>query len=394
MFDTATLPPRPLPAPRATRGAPRRYAIRELLHAGQNATIYRADLLAAGRFARPVALKVLNTTQDEVSVARLRDEARILGALRHRAIVGAHGLIEVEGRPAIVLEAVGGADLASLLARGPVPTSAALEIVEELAGALDTAWRARRADGAPLQLTHRAIEPRSVRVTAEGGVKLLGFDFARADLERRDAPTRTVGRQAALAPEQIRGESGPETDVYALGCLLYHMLYGRPLPRLGARRDVAAGQLAATLDLLYTQEPTRSGLLALLSAMLSFELEGRPSAREVARRVSALRRDADGQTLTVWAAGAVPTATRSPSTAAKDPLVGRVFEEGAGRRREGQAPRRPLAPTARASAPLTWILPGAALAAFLAALSVIGLGAVLLLGPPLYGLVVRAVGGG
>lgn len=351
--------------PDAARPAGRTYTVREVIHRGQHATLYLADLCAAGRFARQVALKVLNPDSGPDELARLRDEARMLGLLRHRAIIGALGMSSVDGRPAIVMEAAAGADLAALVARGPLPLSAALEIVEEVAGALDLAWRAPREDGQPLRLCHRAIGLRAVRVSAEGGVKVLGFDFARAELTSREGKTRVI--TAPLAPEQQRGAGGAAADIFALGALLYHLAHGRPLPRLSARPDQQAAQLAAALDALNTQEPARSGVVGLLSAMLSFEAGSRPSAREVLRRVSDLRRLASGPSLTTWAAGAVPAAraTWRPMTA--DGLVGRSFDErsGAHNQPESKIIRRV------SSSPLR-LLPWAALSGIL---SVGGLGA-------------------
>ena len=118
----------------------RRYRVLETLGKGGFGTVYRAELLGSGGFAKQVALKVLNDEGQREIAHRLRDEARILGHIRHRAIVGVDGLAHLDEGWAVVMEYIDGVDAKELLAAGPVPARCALEIVEEAASALHAAY--------------------------------------------------------------------------------------------------------------------------------------------------------------------------------------------------------------------------------------------------------------
>jgi serine/threonine protein kinase len=117
----------------------RRYQILGVLGRGGFGTVYRADLLGEGSFVRPVALKVLNADMEDVATVaeRLRDEARLLGRIRHRAVVHVDGLVRLDDRWTIVMEYVDGADLGRVLEQhGRFPPRPAFEIVGE-------GWRPR-----------------------------------------------------------------------------------------------------------------------------------------------------------------------------------------------------------------------------------------------------------
>src|SRR5688572_24162758 len=91
----------------------RRYRVMGVLGRGGFGTVFRADLLGEGSFVRPVALKVLNPEMEGVATvaARLRDEARLLGRVRHRSIVQVDGLVRLDDRWTVVMEYVDGVDL-------------------------------------------------------------------------------------------------------------------------------------------------------------------------------------------------------------------------------------------------------------------------------------------
>ena len=131
----------------------------ERLGEGGCGRVYRAEMEGAGGFTKVVALKLLTESPEadpEGLLKRLRDEARILGLLRHRAVVHADSLVLTNAGWCTVMEYVEGVDLTTI-EKSRIPIRPVLEIVEEIASALDAAWNQPKPDGSPLNLVHRDI---------------------------------------------------------------------------------------------------------------------------------------------------------------------------------------------------------------------------------------------
>ena len=142
----------------------------EVLGQGGFGTVYRADLIGEDGFQKEVALKLLTRAGPDRAqlTERLRDEARMLGLVRHRALVGVDALIRLDGHPCIVMERVDGVSLDDLLEHtGPLPPGAALEVAAEIAAALHAAWHTE-VDGRPLRLLHRDVKPANVLLGPTG----------------------------------------------------------------------------------------------------------------------------------------------------------------------------------------------------------------------------------
>ncbi|MFH1466884.1 MAG: serine/threonine-protein kinase [Pseudomonadota bacterium] len=298
----------------------RRYRLIETLGKGAFGTVYRAEIIGPGGFAKQVALKVLN--RDERIPAemalRLRDEARILGLIRHRAVVGVDSLADFGDAWGVVMEYVAGVDLALAAHHARMPVRVALEVVEEVASALHAAWAVpSEVTGQPLRLVHRDIKLSNLRLTDQGEVKVLDFGVARADFAQREAATRSLlfGSMRYMAPERLDGVDGHEADVYALGVVLAELLAGDSFdepPKNPARHrawlDEVLADLRRSVALGKRPEdtPDFEPLVRLVSEMLAFEPGERPSAREVERRARALRADHPGPYLREWAEVEVP----------------------------------------------------------------------------------------
>jgi eukaryotic-like serine/threonine-protein kinase len=199
-----------------------RYEIRSLLGTGGMASVY----LGTDRVLdRPVAVKVLarQFAGDASFVERFRREAQAAAALNHPNVVSVYDTGDDGDVHYIVMEYVQGRTLADVIRdEGPLLPQRAAEIAEGVAAALAFAHRAG--------LVHRDVKPANVMITPTGDVKVMDFGIARA--QTGDSLTRTesvLGTATYFSPEQAKGEGvDARSDIYALGCVLWEMLAGRP----------------------------------------------------------------------------------------------------------------------------------------------------------------------
>ena len=193
----------------------------------------------ADGFSRLVAVKLLKAewSQSEDIASRMRDEARLLGLLRHRNIVDVLDLTRIDGRAAVVMEYLEGIDLKQLnqeLAKDGLvlPVGCALEVAAAVANALDAAYNRPPMPGEkPLRVIHRDIKPSNVMVDESARVKVLDFGVARSELEGRESHTQELqyGSVDYMAPERLFFEpETPSSDVYSLGDIDADIADARP----------------------------------------------------------------------------------------------------------------------------------------------------------------------
>lgn len=311
----------------------RRYRVLEVVGKGGFGTVYKAELMGEGGFSKLVALKVLNADMEEVNevAVRLRDEARVLGLLRHRAIVQVDGLVKLNDRWTVVMEYVEGADLKQVIAMGPVPVSAALTVIEETAGALHAAYTRVGPGGQPLKLLHRDIKPSNIQVTAAGETKLLDFGVARAEFGGREAETRSLmfGSIGYMSPERLDAVDGPGGDVYALGCVLVELLARRPVGKTSSKEKRHQDLLDGVLGDLKSAG-VGADVISFAAELMAYEPDHRPSARDVERRAGQLRSRYAQPTLRDWAEDLIPRIA-GQRLAIQDDLSGSILIEHASR---------------------------------------------------------------
>lgn len=198
-----------------------RYALLDVLGSGGMATVWRAVDQVLGR---EVAVKILSPqlAADRAFRDRLAREARHVASLNHPRLVSVFDCGIEGSTPFIVMELVAGQTLRQALDEsGPLAPDDAIAIAAAVCEALEAAHRAG--------LVHRDIKPANI-VLSPAGVKVLDFGIAR--LVSAAGGTRThavLGTAAYMAPEVASGgPAGPGSDLYALGCVLFEMLTGRP----------------------------------------------------------------------------------------------------------------------------------------------------------------------
>ncbi|NVK81843.1 serine/threonine-protein kinase [Streptomyces morookaense] len=200
-----------------------RYRLGELLGRGGMGEVWRGTDEVLGR---QVAVKLLLPEGgDESSAARFRLEAQTAARLNHPQVVAVYDFGEWDGRFYLVMELVDGVSLdREVAARGPLAPERVARIAAQAAGGLAAA----HGQG----VVHRDIKPANLMLAPNDTVKIGDFGIARFVDATSAGLTRAgqiVGTSTYLAPERALGRlAGPESDVYALGCVLYQLLTGRP----------------------------------------------------------------------------------------------------------------------------------------------------------------------
>jgi serine/threonine-protein kinase len=202
-----------------------RYEIVAELGNGAMGTVYKARDPKIDRF---VAIKTILLHQSGVQEQReFRErffvEAQAAGRLLHPGIITVFDVGEEPetSDPYIVMEYIEGQTLRELLAagNGKLPVAMALQVIQELAEALDYA----HAQG----VVHRDIKPANILVTKEGQAKIGDFGIAQLDLSHITLPGRVVGTPAYMSPEQLDGQQvDGRSDLFSLGAILYSLVTG------------------------------------------------------------------------------------------------------------------------------------------------------------------------
>ena len=172
---------------------------------------------------RQVAIKILRAdlSTDAVSILRFEREAQAAAALAHPNIVEIYDVGDYKGHHYIVMEYVTGKTLKQVIrSRGPLVNEEAVDIMKQLCSAISEAHSRG--------IIHRDIKPQNVIVKADGSIKILDFGIATAKgLMQLTQANNVMGSVHYLAPELAKGEAAsPQSDIYALGIVLYEMLAG------------------------------------------------------------------------------------------------------------------------------------------------------------------------
>jgi serine/threonine protein kinase len=272
-----------------------KFAIVGLIGVGGFGAVYRAIQTPVGRV---VAVKVIRPQPDAASHDQLRArffrEARVVARLSDPATVTLYDYgEESDGRLYMVFEYIDGIPLSLQLKDGPLPPERVAPLLFQMLGALAEAHR--------LGCVHRDLKPGNVMLARSGFgeevVKVLDFGIAKvttasdtdhslvSSLETREGVV--IGTPKYMAPEQARGlDVDARADIYALGCLAYAMLTGKPPFDFHSAVDVLMAQVAQAPRPL----PAALGVPERLSGVVFRALAKDPndrfqSAEEMARAI-------------------------------------------------------------------------------------------------------------
>jgi serine/threonine-protein kinase len=205
-----------------------RYRIDRQIGSGSMGTVYAASGVAD---ARPVALKVIHDAHasDPALVARFKREGRLISETRHPNIVEVVDLDQADGRWFLAMELLQGMTLADDLEMRK--TYEPREMVPVLRSVLDALEAAHQR-----QVVHRDLKPANVFLSGAPPamtVKVLDFGVAkvvgRSAHEQLTRSGTVIGTPEFMSPEQAMGtDVDARSDLYAVGCIAYAMLCGRP----------------------------------------------------------------------------------------------------------------------------------------------------------------------
>lgn len=243
-----------------------RYRIDRQLGAGGMGVVYAATDIVLDR---PVALKLVTgrLADDPEFLARFHREAEVLARLSSPHVIQIFDHGEQDARPYIATQLVGGGDLAELIALyGALPPAIAVDVATQLADGLTAAHA--------VGVVHRDLKPANVLVhsRAEARPHVYLCDFGIAQTESRGLTSTgivVVGTRAYLAPESHQGQPATaQTDIYALGCVLWEMLTGR-VPYAGSDVRVGLAHVEAPVPRLPGSDPLTRQLNRILTRALA-----------------------------------------------------------------------------------------------------------------------------
>ncbi len=212
---------------------------------------------------------------------RFRREIRAIAQLAHPNVVHALDVGEIDGVHFFVMEYVEGIDLARLLKQfGPPPLARACAYVRQAALGLQHAHERG--------LVHRDIKPSNLIVRLEDAtVKLLDLGLARLVLPPDEATDQSstltregtvVGTPDYMAPEQTLNAHAADirSDIYSLGCTLYHLLTGKlPFPGKNLAEKLLKQQVQEPRPVEDLRPDTPPELRAVLRKMMAKQAEDR-----------------------------------------------------------------------------------------------------------------------
>jgi serine/threonine protein kinase/dipeptidyl aminopeptidase/acylaminoacyl peptidase len=272
-----------------------RYRVVRRIGSGGMGEVYLAEHLV---MKRPVALKVIRRdyTARADALERFRDEVHKAGRLAHPNIVTTYDAEDAGETHFLAMEYVEGIDLGRLVQeRGPLRVDRACDYVRQAALGLQYAFKQG--------MVHRDLKPHNLMLAPGGCVKILDFGLARFASEAAATTGGTtsgivLGTVDYIAPEQADSsrQADIRSDIYSLGCTLYHLLAGHPpFPTGTALQKVMAHVEKKPQPLNKLRPDLPEEIMPVLERMMAKNPKDRyPSPIEVARALEPFTRATAG----------------------------------------------------------------------------------------------------
>ncbi|MES2792243.1 MAG: protein kinase, partial [Planctomycetota bacterium] len=249
------------------------FCIQNAIRSGGMGAVFQA---LDTRLNRMVALKILppSLSRDLSSVQRFRNEAQAAAQLDHDNIARVFFIGEDKGLHFIAFEFIRGTNLREIVQqRGKLNPAEAINYTLQVASAI--------AHASAHGVVHRDIKPSNIIITPSGRAKLVDLGLARSEHRENEADLTvagtTLGTFDYISPEQAKDPRSVDvrSDIYSLGCTLYHLLTGEPPypqgtvlqklldhqgkdapdPRVKNRK--VSPELAAIVKMMMTSDPRR-----------------------------------------------------------------------------------------------------------------------------------------
>jgi tetratricopeptide (TPR) repeat protein/predicted Ser/Thr protein kinase len=197
-----------------------RYRVKSLLGMGGMGAVY---LVHDKGLDRDVALKLIRSdiAEDAEALERFKREIQLSSRVTHPNVLRVFDLGESDGVKFLTMQFVDGRDLSTILKKqGKLPTERLLHIFRQAAEGL----KAAHDQG----VIHRDLKPQNIMIAASDHVYVTDFGLAKSAEQSGMTQTGAViGTPFYMSPEQVKGEKvGPQSDIFALGVILYQMAAG------------------------------------------------------------------------------------------------------------------------------------------------------------------------
>ena len=299
-----------------------RYRIVSRLGKGGMGAVYEA---IDQRLDTTVALKE-TFSADEQLRRQFAQEAHLLALLHHPALPRVSDYFIEGDRAFLVMQFIGGADLAEIIATqpGPFPRQKVIAWADQLLDALIYLHTSER------QVVHRDIKPHNLKLTSTGQIALLDFGLAKAnssEFSEANSATSIFGYTRRYSPlEQIQDRgTNPQSDIYALGATLYHLLTGiKPPDALTRASALAESKVDPLKPADEIHRAVGPALAAILRRAMAVNSEDRYQSasdfREALRRLGRSVKPTAQSVVAEFDSTVIPTIVKDTRAAPGDPF--------------------------------------------------------------------------